>query len=855
VSEETLGGPGGFAVGSVVAGYRLEEQIGQGGMAVVFRAHDPRLDRHVALKILAPGLALDDAFRQRFIRESRAAAAMDDPHIIPVFEAGEERGVLFIAMRFVKGGDVRSLLDREGQLSPGRATEIISQVASALDSAHARGLVHRDVKPANMLRDASSDSDRPDHIYLSDFGLTKTSLAATGLTGTGQFLGTLDYVAPEQIEGRPVDGRTDLYSLACAAFELLTGQPPFRRDQGMAVMYAQVSEPPPLLSSLRPGLPAAVDEILNRALAKSPGDRYASCREFAAALRRAFGLLSADSSPRDQATGRPATQIVQSDPGIGPGPGGAGWAASGAAGGHAAPGGPATGSATPAGATPTGGAAGEVAAESAQPPPAPSPGGPPTEAAGFPSVRPTRPGLTDPSGGSGGPGGYGGAGGPGRAGGPGGVRGQGGAAGQPAGAVTWPGQARPRWRSPVALTAIAAVVLVVVGGGGYLLLGRGSGSGNNSGGNGGPAAGAAALTAPTCTAAEPHLATMRGVKSTGVPLSGTPFAVQESKDGRFEFVTVNNGIVVLRNTGGLVPEIVTTLQIPNADKGLALTGDGRYLLAAGGQGAVVINVAEAEAGSLNSVAGTLTSPKVNRHGDGAVQVRVSRDDKFAFVTLQNAQRMAVFKLSMTSTGFHGGTFVGSVPLGTQPVGIGESPDGTWLYVTSFQRNLIPTPSEGTLSLVKVQDAETDPSHSVVTTVNAGCSPARVVTSGDGKTIWVTARDSNAVLAFSAAKLQGKNPSQALIADVPVGPGPIGLTLAANGTRLITADSNQASQAGAAGDLAVIDVAQALRRKPALLGVVAGMGQPRQLSLASGGRLLATNQGNAQLQVIKVSDLK
>ncbi|HEU5417941.1 MAG TPA: protein kinase, partial [Streptosporangiaceae bacterium] len=290
MSEESGGGHGEFAAGSQVAGYRLEEQIGQGGMAVVFRAYDQRLDRQVALKILAPGLAQDEAFRQRFIRESRAAAAVDDPHIIPVFEAGEERGVLFIAMRFVRGGDVRSLIDRDGPLSPSRATEIISQVASALDAAHSRGLVHRDVKPANMLLDESAGSDRPDHVYLSDFGLTKASLAVTGLTSTGQFLGTLDYVAPEQIEGRPVDGRTDLYALACATFELLTGAPPFRRDEGMAVMYAQVSEAAPALSSKRPGLPARADAVMSKALAKSPADRYASCRDFAGALRHAFGL-------------------------------------------------------------------------------------------------------------------------------------------------------------------------------------------------------------------------------------------------------------------------------------------------------------------------------------------------------------------------------------------------------------------------------------------------------------------------------------------------------------------------------------------------------------------------------------
>ena len=180
--------------------------------------------------------------------------------------------MLFIAMRFVRGGDVRSLLDRDGPLSPGRATEIVSQVASALDAAHARGLVHRDVKPANMLLEASPDRDRPDHVYLADFGLTKASLgqAAAGLTSTGQFLGTLDYVAPEQIEGRPVDGRTDLYALGLRGLRAADRSAAVPRNEGMAVMYAQVSEAPPLLSSRRPGLPRVADEVFNRALAKRP---------------------------------------------------------------------------------------------------------------------------------------------------------------------------------------------------------------------------------------------------------------------------------------------------------------------------------------------------------------------------------------------------------------------------------------------------------------------------------------------------------------------------------------------------------------------------------------------------------
>jgi DNA-binding beta-propeller fold protein YncE len=272
--------------GSRVAGYLLEQQIGAGGMAVVYRARDVRLDRLVALKVMAPAMAGDETFRLRFVREARAAAAVDDPHIIPVYEAGDTGGVLFIAMRFVGGGDVRSLLCREGPLSPDRGMSVIAPVASALDAAHAAGLVHRDVKPANMLLDTGPG--RPDHVYLSDFGLSK-GMQSGGLTGSGQFLGTPDYAAPEQIEGAGADGRTDQYALACSAFELLTGKVPFARSEGWATVWAHLNTPPPALTALRPELPRAADVVLARAMAKSPQDRYPTCREFAAALRAALG--------------------------------------------------------------------------------------------------------------------------------------------------------------------------------------------------------------------------------------------------------------------------------------------------------------------------------------------------------------------------------------------------------------------------------------------------------------------------------------------------------------------------------------------------------------------------------------
>ena len=322
----------GFSAGSRVAGYRLEEQVGAGGMAVVFRAQDERLGRQVALKLLVPGLAADPAFRQRFIRESRAAAVIEDPHIIPVYNAGEAGGVLFLAMRYVAGGDVRSLLARTGPLSPARAAAIISPVASALDAAHAAGLVHRDVKPANMLVDIRPG--RPDHVYLSDFGLSKGALSSAGLTGSGYFMGTANYVAPEQIQGADVAGRADQYALACAAFELLAGESPFQRHEGMAVIWAHLSQPPPSMASRRPGMPAAVDEVFARALAKAPQDRYANCLQFADALRDALGLAAYHTDPGDNpaadhpAAGHPGTEID--------------WPAASAAAGMAIPAGTAT---------------------------------------------------------------------------------------------------------------------------------------------------------------------------------------------------------------------------------------------------------------------------------------------------------------------------------------------------------------------------------------------------------------------------------------------------------------------------------------------------------------------------------
>jgi serine/threonine protein kinase len=305
----------GLGPGSRVAGYLIEEQIGAGGMAIVFRARDEMLGRAVALKVMSPRFAEDAEFRARFIRESRTIAAVDDPHIIPVYAAGDADGVLYIATRYIPGGDLAKLLDSSGgYLPPGRTASLITQVASALDAAHAAGLVHRDVKLANVLVEALPG--RPEHAYLSDFGLTKgTSATTTGLTAVGQFMGTPDYCAPEQITGDTVDGRADQYALACAAFAMLTGTPPFQKPDPVASLFAHLNDPVPAPSGRRPGIPPAMDAVIARGMAKAPEVRYATCGEFATALRAAVnGPRDAPATPAAPSPAYQPTEYVSSYP-------------------------------------------------------------------------------------------------------------------------------------------------------------------------------------------------------------------------------------------------------------------------------------------------------------------------------------------------------------------------------------------------------------------------------------------------------------------------------------------------------------------------------------------------------------
>jgi streptogramin lyase len=273
--------PGELTPGSRFAGLRIDGVLARGGMGVVYRATDETLGRAVALKVVAAELLEDGDMRERFVRESRAAAAIEHPNVIPIYSAGEEDGVAYIAMRLVDGEDLRDRVRRDGPLAPAEAAEVVAQVASALDAAHAAGLVHRDVKPANVLLGAG------DHAYLSDFGLARRTASEAALTRTGRWVGTLDYVAPEQIQGRDVDGRADVYALGCVLHYALTGRVPFRRDTDEARLWAHVHDDPPAPSEEGEGVPAAFDVVVRAALAKRPEDRFATAGELGRAARAA----------------------------------------------------------------------------------------------------------------------------------------------------------------------------------------------------------------------------------------------------------------------------------------------------------------------------------------------------------------------------------------------------------------------------------------------------------------------------------------------------------------------------------------------------------------------------------------
>ena len=873
---------GGLGVGSRLAGYRLDEQIGRGGMAVVYRAYDTRLERPVAIKVLTPELAEDEAFRQRFIRESRTAAAVDHPNIIPIFEAGEASGVLFIAMRFVQGPNVQALVETTGPLPAARACHIITQVAAALEAAHSHGLVHRDVKPGNMLLDSAGGADYPGHAYLSDFGLSKRALSVSALTSTGQFLGTLDYIAPEQIEARAVDGRTDEYALACSAYTMLTGQPPFVRDESVAVMWAQISAIPPALTTRRPDLPAAVDDVMAKALAKVPMDRYATCPEFAVALRRACGLESSGTDPGRAAIfpeppPREATRIVPAvpaDPETAP----AGDAPSGS--GDAAPGEPGPGVGQPPAAFP--GAAGRGATEVAgpasgesppheipplgppphDPPPHETPShgtqrgdSPPDEPPPWESLyrepaprEPRRrepwPGEADPRQAAAAgpqlpadstrdvplvtPGGY---------------------PPQPPGPTPGfrrvapppprgPGRRRRGLWGLIALGVVVVLVAVV------FVVAKPFSSGGKTVGSSQPIS----LPAPGCTTQAAKGSQLNQVASHMVTTGGNPFDVATVPG--YAFVSGGGNGLAVMNTSKPVPSLMWSSKLSHA-QGEALTPDQHYLVVTGGSGASVFQVSSLEQQSGANPMGSLSSPG-QKHAEA---VAITPDGRYAFVTFQNTAHVGVFNLHRALTsGFGSAAFLGLVPVGPQPIGIAMAPDGQHAYVASGLDNPS-TPGAGVVSVIDVAKAEQHPGSSAVAkTIPAGCKPNRMVLSNGGQDLWLTAVGSNALLGFSTAKLLS-DPRHALVSVVPVGQSPLGMAVISHGTRIVVADSNKNGGSGPGANLAVVSTSKALARRPALVGYLQSGLQPRQFAVTSdGGTLLVANTGSAQLQAVDLSHL-
>jgi serine/threonine-protein kinase len=278
--------PSELRIGDIVAGFRIDSLIGQGAVGSVYLAEDVRTGNPAAVKLLGDDLAGDERFRQRFLRESELAASLDHPHVVATLAAGEaEDGRLYLAMEYIDGSDLREVLRREGALEPSRAIDLVGQVGEALDAAHGAGLVHRDVKPGNVLVAERVDGE---HAYVCDFGLARHVSSVSSLTGDRGFVGTIDYVPPEQIAGGEIDGRADVYSLGCVLFECLSGSRPYERDSELSVVFAHLNEPPPRLSDFRPELPHVFDDVFAAALAKSPDERYASCGELVAAARAAL---------------------------------------------------------------------------------------------------------------------------------------------------------------------------------------------------------------------------------------------------------------------------------------------------------------------------------------------------------------------------------------------------------------------------------------------------------------------------------------------------------------------------------------------------------------------------------------
>ena len=653
-------------------------------------------------------------------------------------------------------------------------------------------------------------------------------------------------------------------------------------------MYAQLSEPPPPVTTRRPDLTRAVDTVFARALAKAPADRYPNCREFSDALREAFGIRPYDSGPNVAPSGEhPHTQVVRPSDG-GQGAGAAGGYQGGSYPGAGQQGGGFQGAGQQGAGQPGGyrGAGQQGGYQGA----GYSPGGG-YAGGGYPS-GPGGQGTYGGPGqqGQGQPGQGQGAGGPGMPSGPpvgAGAGGYGGAETQVAGggrqtspdltAAHWQGPGgggygdystgggggggRPWWRSPVALVA----VLVVLIGGGAAAYFVANGKGGGTTGGGGPPPHVTSLTAPGCsdaTASSKQLPVTTGAAA--VPSgNGNPFGVAASKDGKAVFVTTDKALYIYQvGSGGTLTARGWSYPIGGSPSGgvatnVILTNDGKYLLVAADNGIQVLDAIGAENGASSINKGVLAVPGQSKD-HRSITVAVTPDDKFVFASLQFADQVGVFNLAQfLSTGDPSSAYIGSLNVGTQPVGLTVSPDGKTLYATDFVEN---NPVPGKLTVIDVAKATTkgQQNGAIIATAHAGCQPARVAVTSDGKTVWVTSRRSNYVLGYSASTLLTK-PKKALIAKVKVGQWPIGIQLVNSGSRLVISDNNgndsSPTSTSKAHNLAVVDPGAALNGKPALIGYIPSGVTPRDMAVSPDGKYLyVVNRDSAQVQVVKLRTL-
>ena len=720
-------------VGDEFAGYRLRSVLGRGGMSVVFQAEHPRLGNVVAIKVLAPELASDDIFRTRFLEESRIAASMNHPNVIPIHDMGASDGLLYIVMRYVSGTDLRQMIKKRGRLQPEIAVFLLSQAARALDAAHAKGLVHRDVKPGNLLVERSNDDDDPDHLYLADFGITKRVMTHTGLTSTGQFIGTVDYVAPEQIRGPSVLGMADQYSLGCVLYECLTGRVPFEKDMMPAIIWAHVEEHPTQPTAIRPDLPPEVDDVFARVLAKQPGDRYRDCREFMEAARAALGdnatPLSARTRPPRQAPGSYTptevglgTAAAIDYPGAAPVP--TGYAAgppAGYAGVPAAPSHPAE-------------VTHEKAASSLSE----------TRADFIDRPRPPRdstlashrlqPAEGPPSGGDAG-------------------------GGQPpAGSGPRRGMFRSR-RLGVLIFAVAVAAAVAIPVALVLMAGNKPKAGGSSAANAGGSSAAANATKSSVASVAPSLAvpTVAGK----IQVGQNPSYIQVAPNGKFAYIA-NPGagtINVINTANDRVSGSISIPQGPPQFVSFSPDGKTAYVSVYNTRGSVHLIA------FIDTATSTVTSTvQVDNFTPGPSTT--SPDGRFLYVPNHNTAMSGAHENVVDVIDTASKTLVGNVPVPANPHWVAFDKNGRFYTTDHFSAE------------VTVLNAA---NNAIITEIPVGETPHSEAVSPDGSRLAVTSFDGNVVFLINTA-------TDKMVARIPVGRNPLDVAYSPDGRYLFTADN-------------------------------------------------------------------